>query len=430
MSNYLIRRTNALLKNKGIVIPPIVETDVVMQVLRENNRTYSNDTTYADDSFIGLTVTLATGNEATITYGGITKTLTATGNVTFGKYLGVDDETPTSGELRISGTYSYYDLMSFSVMKEGATKSSTKKCHCVTAIDSWGEHFTTIPRAFFMDSLTPITTDNVLTRIPPLPNTITSILCPALNYLYALTSTISVDMTILKNTTDTSYDTFPFLSFCPNVKKLIIGKNVTTIAESLLLPGNDTAHPFALSTIEVQSGNANFYVSGGCLMSNAKKLIKATTNAVIPNDTIIIGNFAFANIGLTGALTIPNTVTEIGSNAFSRNVGLTSLVGPTALITLGLESFVGCTSLVSIYLPSIKRFQENVFASCGSPSNKLSMTMDETNPPIITSTSIGTYDHIIYKDSLNAIYVPASAVDTYKADPGWSNYASYIQAIP
>lgn len=49
------------------------------------------------------------------------------------------------------------------------------------------------------------------------------------------------------------------------------------------------------------------------------------------------------------------------------------------------------------------------------------VTVRATTPPSITSDTFdGTPSHI---------YVPASAVDTYKAADGWSAYSSIIEAI-
>lgn len=50
------------------------------------------------------------------------------------------------------------------------------------------------------------------------------------------------------------------------------------------------------------------------------------------------------------------------------------------------------------------------------------ITIDNTTPPII--------DNNAFHSALQAIYVPSSSVETYKAASVWRNYASIIQAIP
>ena len=56
-------------------------------------------------------------------------------------------------------------------------------------------------------------------------------------------------------------------------------------------------------------------------------------------------------------------------------------------------------------------------------SSVTTLTMKSTTPPAAERNKFGG-------SGLTAIYVPASAVDTYKADSGWSQFASIIQAIP
>ena len=56
-------------------------------------------------------------------------------------------------------------------------------------------------------------------------------------------------------------------------------------------------------------------------------------------------------------------------------------------------------------------------------SSVTTLTMKSTTPTTAERNRFGG-------SGLTAIYVPASAVDTYKADSGWSSFASIIQAIP
>jgi len=51
------------------------------------------------------------------------------------------------------------------------------------------------------------------------------------------------------------------------------------------------------------------------------------------------------------------------------------------------------------------------------------LTSKATTPPSVGENDLGG-------SGLTAIFVPSSAVDTYKAASGWSNFASIIQAIP
>jgi hypothetical protein len=52
--------------------------------------------------------------------------------------------------------------------------------------------------------------------------------------------------------------------------------------------------------------------------------------------------------GKTGAYTIPNSVTSIGSNAFADCKKLTSVTIPAGLASIGDYAFYGCGGLTSI----------------------------------------------------------------------------------
>jgi hypothetical protein len=72
------------------------------------------------------------------------------------------------------------------------------------------------------------------------------------------------------------------------------------------------------------------------------------TSVTIPNTVTSIGEEAFGNCpGLTG-VTIPDSVTNIGAGAFESCTGLTNAFIPASVNTIVFGPFVGCTSLSSI----------------------------------------------------------------------------------
>lgn len=96
-------------------------------------------------------------------------------------------------------------------------------------------------------------------------------------------------------------------------------------------------------------------------------------------------------------IVVDDTVTAIPSNCF-RGAVLNSITIPESVTTIGSSAFRS---------PQIK-----------------SVTVNQTTPPIC-----GT-DAFANMATTCPIYVPASAVEAYKAASGWSEYASRIQAIP
>ena len=79
-----------------------------------------------------------------------------------------------------------------------------------------------------------------------------------------------------------------------------------------------------------------------------------------------IGNGSFANSGLT-TMTIPNTVTDIGSEAFSQNWALTTLNFETesTLAAIGYEAFYNCRRIKAVTFPlSVVYIGEQSFYQC------------------------------------------------------------------
>lgn len=112
--------------------------------------TYAGETTYENEQFILLDIYPKTADSIiSVTYEGLTKTLTFNGTnakqVYFGTFNGVADSvaTPTSGTLTIEG-----DCVGVGVGAYNTAKSSLTYCGCITSILAWGE-MTKIPASAF-----------------------------------------------------------------------------------------------------------------------------------------------------------------------------------------------------------------------------------------------------------------------------------------
>ena len=96
------------------------------------------------------------------------------------------------------------------------------------------------------------------------------------------------------------------------------------------------------------------------------------TEVTIPNTVnnapiTTIGDNLFYNSNIKTTLTsvtVPTTVTSLGSQCFSGCTALTSVTGLDNVISLGSSCFYGCSSLKSIDLPSVTSLGTNCFQSC------------------------------------------------------------------
>ena len=85
---------------------------------------------------------------------------------------------------------------------------------------------------------------------------------------------------------------------------------------------------------------------------------------VIPNSVTSIGSSAFSGCSGLTSVTIPNSVTSIGERAFYRS-GLTSVTIPNSVTSIGEEAFWGCKGLTSVTLPdSITSIDNRTFYEC------------------------------------------------------------------
>ena len=93
---------------------------------------------------------------------------------------------------------------------------------------------------------------------------------------------------------------------------------------------------------------------------------KGLTSVTIPNSVTYIGSDAFMWSGLT-SLTIPNSVTSIDFGAFRYCSELTSINLPNSITEIANSTFYCCEGLTSITIPnSVISIKENAFEFCTS----------------------------------------------------------------
>ena len=196
-----------------------------------------------------------------------------------------------------------------------------------------------------------------------LPNNLTSIGEAAFMYCLGLTS---VDIP-----SSVTYIGMEAFSECINIMSLTVPTGVTNIEEDafLLVPnivysGTATGAPWG-------ARGMNGYVDGAFVYADATKTSllacnrKAKGAVSLPNSVTTIGNNAFYGCDSITSITIPNSVTSIGERAFYGCDGLTSVNIPNRVTSVGRDAFRYCKNLTSITIPEgITNIENGVFAEC------------------------------------------------------------------
>ena len=234
----------------------------------------------------------------------------------------------------------------------------------------------------------------------------------------------------------TSISDYAFWSCC-SIKRVTIPENVTsignrvfdvcTLLESITISNGVTSigervfnNCQNLTYISVDSSNPYFNDGNGSnaiIDNNGKLLYGGRACTVIPNTVNSIGDYAFMGRAKQ-TLTIPSSVTSIGTGAFYLCYNLTSLTIPASVTSIGPSAFYNCYGLTNLTISnSVTSIGRDAFSSC---SKLTSITCEATTPPTLGS------DAFNYTNDC-PIYVPSASLDAYKS--AWSSIADRIFPI-
>jgi len=126
--------------------------------------------------------------------------------------------------------------------------------------------------------------------------------------------------------------------FAQHLSNIIIPSRVTTI------PGDVFGNSRSLTTINIPPLITHLGVS---LFAGSNNLTTVIFDS--SNNLLTIGEYVFQDTAIS-SITLPNSVTSIGSNAFLGAGSLSSIIIPPAVTSIGSNAFLNCTALVSVSL--------------------------------------------------------------------------------
>ena len=267
---------------------------------------------------------------------------------------------------------------------------------------------------------------------------------------YAFRNCVNLKSITLPNSI-TQIETYSFES-CRSLKHITIPSGCTNIASYAFHYCTDlesVSFPYGLTTISTNVFQYCYALQGICIPDTVTTISSYASNGcnsiiklVIPQSVTSIGSFAFYMCNSLREVELYNK-NAVGQQAFQSCASLRKVVIHDSCSSLGLSAFstcyvleevsigngvtaIGngcfgtCSSLISLTIPaSVTSIGASMFSNDYALSE---LHLKGTTPPTIGSLTFSTAPADI------AIYVPAEAVDTYKAAQYWSARADYIQA--
>jgi hypothetical protein len=163
------------------------------------------------------------------------------------------------------------------------------------------------------------------------------------------------------------------LSGCSALTSVSIGSGLSAAPSGL------TTGCLNLESISVSSSNAALSSDGRALFNKNKTILYAYANQsgtsyTVPSSVSEIGTNAFSGCDNLSAITLQNGLTAIDANAFQSS-GLTSVSFPSSLVSIGNNAFNKCDSLNSVSFGNVQTIGNSAFAESAIQSLSFPSTL-------------------------------------------------------
>ncbi|MBO7494988.1 MAG: leucine-rich repeat domain-containing protein [Salinivirgaceae bacterium] len=315
-----------------------------------------------------------------VSYSGVSYTVTGISDNTFADNIDISEVVMpnTITSIGKSAFYGCTEIAAITIPESVTTigDNAFSGCTSLTSIVI-PSLVTTIGNGVFSDcaSLTSVTIPNTVTTIGKnafsncisltsvtLPNAVTTIGNNAFSGCSELSS-ITIPNSV------TTIGSYAF-SDCKEMVSISIPRSVTNIGgnafsglKSVSYQGGASGKPWGAKTCGV-------WQDGDFVYANAEKTQLAayvgnSQSVTIDNSITSIGTNAFYGCASLTSITIPNSVTAIGDNAFSDCTSLTSVSIPNSVKNIGNSAFSNCKNLSIITMSnSVTSIGKSVFTGC------------------------------------------------------------------
>ena len=214
--------------------------------------------------------------------------------------------------------------------------------------------------------------------------------CTGITTLTAPTSALAVIPadkvdTLTINSIDADIEVGTMLAY-KDLKKLIIVADAaehaiddlataTTVTEASIPAWAITKMPASLTKLTIASG----------VVADRAELPKLKT-LIFADGVTAIGDGVFADYITLTSVSLPETLTTIGNNAFSGCTALTTL-DLSWVTTIGNEAFAGCTKLNRVTTTSLETIGDGAFSGC--------IALTSLNLPVANKIGAGAFDGCI-----------------------------------